>query len=518
MLFLRPEVEMKTKLTMQQPSTLWTRFALICGFVLAVTCSGPAGAAQQHKIYAFGVDGVASGPLFDLLSHDFSLVNLDNFTPLSELYPVLIGPGALANQDVTQYLVRAYGAGLTVGIVYATEEQANLFDELVEGEQEASCIPARGSSTIALYAVHRTLREQPQEESRYCLPSFMPAGPETEEQWLSAAFAREAAPPAAQPVDDANASSVNLDDLSRKVHCSDFYADANGQVQDDHFVTSARSFDSQRDYYYVQDFPKVISYRTAPAFLTTASPPIVKPPNGRDTPLTGTRILFSQPSTTTQYVSEYTNSRTTSVSGTVGFQGISPNISATVSVTVGTSTTVTVPPVTIQNTSNLTTASSAWRFIPAGSLRNLLYDTAENWVWTIDRNVYGPTPNEIPEVFFYSEAGTTDIRVQGRCAFPPPFRTFDVTASMITSAEPATVQRGGGTFLIRGVRMYPGIVTNVLLGGDALPTSNYVRISDTEIRVVVPSSQRTGMNPIQVNTSFNGTVLPSNTNVNVNVQ
>ncbi len=51
---------------------------------------------------------------------------------------------------------------------------------------------------------------------------------------------------------------------------------------------------------------------------------------------------------------------------------------------------------------------------------------------------------------------------------------------MITSVEPATVQRGGGTFLIRGTRMYPGIVTNVLLGGDALPTSNFVPISDTE--------------------------------------
>jgi hypothetical protein len=80
------------------------------------------------------------------------------------------------------------------------------------------------------------------------------------------------------------------------------------------------------------------------------------------------------------------------------------------------------------------------------------------------------------------------------------------------------VQRGGGTFLIRGARMYPGIVTNVLLGGDALPTSNFVPVSDTEIRVVVPSNQKTGLNAIQVNTSFNGTVLPSNTNVKVNVK
>jgi hypothetical protein len=509
---------MKTKLPMRENFTLWTRFALICGFVLAVTCAGPASAAQQHKIYEIGVSGVASGPLLDLLSRDYSIVDVDNLTPPFDLYPVLIGAGALANQDVTQYLIRAYGAGLTVGIVSATQEQVNLLDELVEGELEASCLPVPGSSTIALYALQRTPRQQPQEVSRYCLPTFMQAGPETEEQWLGAAFARQAPAPPPQSVDGVSAGSVNLDDLSQKVHCSDFYADVNGQVQDDHFVTSARSFDSQRDYYYVQDFPKVISYRNAPAVYASSSQPFVQPPDTRELPLTGTRILFSQPSTTTQYVSEYTNNRSTSVSGTVGFQGITPNVSATVSVTVGTSTTVTVPPVTIQNISNLASASASWKFIPASPLTNVLYDTAESWTWTIDRDVYGATPNEIPEVHIYTDAGTTYTHTPGRCAFPPPFRTFDVTASMITSVEPATVQRGGGAFLIRGARMYPGIVTNVLLGGDALPTSNFVPISETEIRVVVPSNQKTGMNAVQVNTSFNGTVLTSNTNVTVNVK
>jgi hypothetical protein len=184
--------------------------------------------------------------------------------------------------------------------VHATQEQANLLDELVEGELEASCLPARGSSTIALYALRRTPREQPQEVSRYCLPTFMQAGPETEEQWLGAAFAREPPAPSLEAVADASAGSVNLDDLSQKVHCSEFFADVNGQVQDDHFVTSARSFDSQRDYYYVQDFPKVISYRAAPAVYASSSQPFVQPPATREVPLTGTRILFSQPSTTTQ--------------------------------------------------------------------------------------------------------------------------------------------------------------------------------------------------------------------------
>ncbi len=373
--------------------------------------------------------------------------------------------------------------------------------------------------------------------SRYCLPTVFQAGSrsdesdeqwqgeqrhdrsgETEKQWLSAAFATQAPPPPLQSVDDASSSSVNLDSLSRQIHCSEFYADANGQVQDDHFVTSARSFDSQRDYYYVQDFPKFMSY-SAPLYLEARSGgPFARRPGSKEVPLDGTRILFSQPSTTTQYISEYTNNRSTTVSGTVGFQGLTPNVSATVSVTVGTSTTVTVPPVTIHNVSNLEGGTTGWIFRPANPLPRVLYDTAESWVWYIDRDVYGNTPNDIPEVLFYSSAGTDKTYASGVCAFPPPFPTFDVTAPVITSVDPQTVQRGGGTFLIRGAQMYPGIVSNVLVGGDALPTANFVPISDTEIRVVVPSNQKTGPNAVQVNTSVNGTVLPSNTNVKVNVK
>jgi hypothetical protein len=533
-------VEMKAKRSIQKHFALLTRFALICGFVIALTCAGPAGVAQENhehhhhkKIYKADVNVSASRPLLDLLSHDYSIVDFDKLTPPFEIYPVLIGPDALANQDVTAYLVRAYRAGLTVAIVNATQKDANLFDELVEGEQVASCLPVPGTPRIALYALQRTTREQPEEVSRYCLPNFFQVGPrsdesdgqspdrsgETEEQWLDAAFAPQPPPPPLQSDDDvSSSSSVNLDTIAQKTHCSVFHADANGQVQDDHFVTSARSFDSQRDYYYVQDFPKFISNR-APRFLLARTGELfVRRPGSREVPLVGIRLLFSQPSTTTAFVSEYTNSRSVSVSGTVGYQGPIPNVSATVSVTVGTSTTVTVPPVTILNGANLASGSTSWEFRPANPLARVLYDTSENWVWFVDRDVYGDTPNDIPEVLFSSIAATDSTSASDVCAFPPPFRTFTVAAPVITSVDPANVQRGGGTFLIRGARMYPGIVSNVLLGGDALPTSNFVPVSDTEIRVVVPSNQKTGLNAIQVNTSSNGTVLPSNTNIRVNVK
>lgn len=531
---------MKAKLIIQERRVLLTRFALIGGFVIALTCAGPAGVAQENhehhrhgNIYAIDVNRSASRGLLDLLSHDYSIVDFGKLTPPFALRPVLIGPGALADQNVTEYLVRTYRAGLTVAIVNATQNDANLFDELVEGEQVASCLPVPGAR-IAFYAVQKTVRQQPEEVSRYCLPTFSPAGPRSDEsdeqgtqgglseqQWLSAAFAPQPPPPPLQAadVDDASASSVNLDNIAQKIHCSVLHSDANTVVQDDHFVTSGRSFDAQRDYYYVQDFPKYSSNRP-PTALTAVSSQLYlrRPGSPRNVPLNGMRILFSQPSTTTEYVSEYTNSRSTTISGTIGFDSDGPNISAGKSVTVGTSTTVTVPPVTIFNRANLATAETRWEFFPRNPVARALYDPAENWVWFVDRDVYGNTPNDIPEVLFGSAAQTGGVYATDECAFPPPFQTFQIAAPMITSVDPATVQRGGGTFVIRGLRMYPGIVSDVLLGGDALPTSNFVRESDTEIKVVVPSNQRTGLTAVQVNTSVNGTVLPSNSNIRVNVK
>ena len=41
---------------------------------------------------------------------------------------------------------------------------------------------------------------------------------------------------------------------------------------------------------------------------------------------------------------------------------------------------------------------------------------------------------------------------------------------------------------------------------------------DAHVRVVVPGGQRTGLTRVQVNTLFNGTTLPSNNNVQVDIR
>jgi hypothetical protein len=530
---------MKAKSPIQKHSVLFTRFALICGCVITVTCGGPAALALEdsghhpHKtLYTFGVNGSVSAPLLNLLSVDYSIVDADNLTPQSELKPALIGPDALANQDVTAYLVQAYRAGLTIAIANATQEQVNLFDELVEGELTASCRPARGAPQIALYAVQRTTREQPEEVSRFCLPTVFRAGAasdasdeqgvqagDSQEQWVSAAFAPQPPPPPLQPLDDPSASSLNLDELSGRTRCSVLSANPGGVVQDDHFVTSARAFDDLEDFYYVQDFPKFTPNTAQRLFTVGAGTPFLRVlGNGKDQLLDGTSILFSQPSTSTEFISQYINNRTTTVSGSVGFTGKSLNISASKVVTVGTTTTVNTPPVTILNRANLVAATTRWDFSPRNPIAHTLFDPSANWVWAIKRDVYGNAPNDVREVVFPTSASAGPTTATSDCSVKAPFTTFEITAPVITSVDPATVQGGGGDFLIRGAQMYPGILSSVLLGGDALPTPNVVSIDDTVIRVVVPGNQRKGSNAVQVNTTANGRILPSNSNISVNVQ
>jgi hypothetical protein len=93
---------MKEKLPIQKHLVPLARFAILCGFVIPVTCAGRAGVAQENnehqhrnKIYKIDVSGSASKPLLDMLSRENSIVDFDKLTPPFKLYPALIGPGAL---------------------------------------------------------------------------------------------------------------------------------------------------------------------------------------------------------------------------------------------------------------------------------------------------------------------------------------------------------------------------------------------------------------------------------------
>ncbi len=486
----------------------------------------------------------ASGPVLELLSRDYEIADIEALPLSPTATPIVIGPGGLADPDIMAQVVAAYEAGLTVAITGATQNEADRFGAFVEGERLASCSPAKRKRVIALYALQHELTQQPPVQSRYCLPEFDQAprrAVQRARKWLEERFATTPTAPPRQRVatlrsaaskgnNRTPAGSVNLDSLASKIHCSAFTWNNSGQVQADLFLTSMRNFNQQQDYYYGEGFfqfvPTIPNYR----FGINISRPHETDPDADD--LLGTRLLFTEPNTTTAAVSQYTNSKSTTVSTAVGYgvsagnQGfdLSYNVEQTTSVTAGTETTVTVPPVTIDNDSDLRFASASWSFQPATLSPNKLYSVSTSALWIVPKAVYpdgGENPNQLLNIAFVAgilDPDNTVVSVADQCGLATPFQTWTVTAPEVASVTPVKVKRGGGVFEIVGHQLYPSIVADLLLGGNPLPAANFVPIDDNHVRVVVPGGQKTGLTPVQVNTLFNGKTLPSNNDVKVDIQ
>jgi len=186
----------------------------------------------------------ADGIALNLLAQDYEIVDLEE--PWEG--HIVVGPGALDRPRVMALVARAYRAGLAVAIAGATQEEADLFDSLVEGVDVASCQPVEGELEIALYGLQQSPRHEPPLVNRYCMPEaedLDKTGTLAARRWLRTVFS---GPPPQVPPGDA-AASVNLASLSKQIHCSEFVFKIQGQVQQDTFITSMRSFSQQADYY-----------------------------------------------------------------------------------------------------------------------------------------------------------------------------------------------------------------------------------------------------------------------------
>lgn len=520
---------------MKKISWTWraTFSCLLAGMLSTCGMNQALASRSAGIIYA---DPSAQGQALQLLSQDYRIGDLGTLPASFTLAPVVIGPAALNDPGFMALVIEAYRTGLTVGIVNVTQKQANRFDALVEGGYLASCKPAWGQARIAFYGLQQNSAEKPATESRYCLPEL---GNDrrhavlSETRWLDALFSPMPASSSPPPRQESLAPSaaVNLDSLALKIHCSTIATNPGyGEVQADVFINSMRSFQQQQDYYNAEGLFQFYPYIGSAEFAVRFSRMYETSPEDGD--LHGSSLLFSEPDTTTQAVSQYTNSKSTTVSTSVGYGasigsdavGVSYNVEQTNSVTAGTETTVSVPPVTILNQSIPSIARAAWAFQPANPQSHTLYTFKTEHIWIVHRSAYpsgGENPNQLMTsefTAFLRNKSTSLLAAQDVCSYPAPFPTWTVTAPEIESVSPTSVKRGGGAFDILGHQMYPGIVSSVLLGGNALPAANFVPVDDTHIRVVVPGDQSTGLTPVQVNTRFSGSVLPSNNDVQVDIQ
>ena len=357
--------------------------------------------------------------------------------------------------------------------------------------------------------------------SSYCLKGL--AGPnghsdESVRRWLTERFALS--PPEPLP-GDAPDSSVNLQDLSSQTNCHYLDTDdpekLNRQIQLDSYVLSIRSFDNLQDLYLVNNS---LQFQQG-SFMGPTYAYEVQRFGATGVQNIPASVDFTEPASQSVSVS-YTNSESATVSGSVGFnqaQGVNASVGA--SVTVGTSHTVTVPPVLITNQTILSPPFPKWEFKPTDtSATNVLFSAQANWLWTVDKASYGADGGEgtTGRITFVSAMGIDSFVGQPLCASVPyPFPEWDVSNPQITSVSPTSASNNGGAFTINGAQLYPGLVTAVLLGGNALPMANFVTKSDTAIQVTVPSSVSTGQQPVEVETTFNGQTLPSNSNVTIDI-
>ena len=114
----------------------------------------------------------AGGRLLAALAEDFSLELVDEKSDLrdSALHPLILTPEDLEEREITDYLAASYASGMTVAIVGANQEEANLFHNLAGAAGSANCAPDEGSLAITFYGLHRSIERQPPVVSSYCLP------------------------------------------------------------------------------------------------------------------------------------------------------------------------------------------------------------------------------------------------------------------------------------------------------------------------------------------------------------
>lgn len=520
----------------------------------------------------------AESAALDLLDQDYEVVPIEDAN--GDAFPnhVVIGPSDLDDPEAIALLREAHRVGKTVAIANATQDEARSFHRLVRAGQDVNCAPPNGQREIELYGLQQSVTRTPPQISSFCLLSLDDGGAAADRRWLRERFGPTPPQPAAGEVglEDSSASLSGLatdstaflselverwlggrparaqttsdqflSDLSTATHCSYKYvptADETGEFEMDLYIYSMRVFTDSScascetpgaDYYLVQANVTFVSYFGNPgmpgaadhmAFVLKASGlSEVSTGDALDTEFVG--LEFEDPQTTTTFESSYTNSSSTTVSGSVGVNPTGPNVTAGGSVTAGQSMTYMVPPTTILNQSDIDTAVAQWQFNPQDAVQNADFDVNPTWTWFVPQDAYpsgGTGSGQITFTAFalvgeIDAAGTgysSDSSSSAPCNVSYPFSAWTVAPPQLSSLDPTSTEIDGGQFTITGEFLYPSSVTAVLIGGVAIPLGTNVDLSDdTTIAVTVPSNLglQAGTSPVEVQTEYNGENRASNT-------
>jgi hypothetical protein len=474
----------------------------------------------------------ADSATLDLLRQDYEVIPIEGV-----VFPnhVVIGPSDLDDPGAIALLRKAYRAGRTVAITDATAGDARRFHRLIRAGQEADCAPAAASRMVALYGLQQSL--SPPQNASYCLRNLDDRGPAADRRWLRERFASQL-PSRVSPVPLLSGSTQALVNLAASTSCYFKQTTGVGNISWTVDVWAMRNFSDTgfctatdcigADYYLVNFNPMLTPSVSNVNLYGVAAYKLSEVVTSTSEFLDTAYIILTDadPGSVSTYTSTYTNSSSTTLSGSVsiGFQGVEEgvvgptgNVTAGASYTTENSKTILIPPVTIEQSLDSITAEPSWAFSPQSTSVGDTYKAYTAWLWIVGRQAYPSGGTGSGEISFPARANifttTTNTDISSTCNVPYPFEAWTVAPPQLTSLSSTSVSIQGGVFTITGQYLYPASVSAVLIGGQAVPLSTNVALqNNTTIGVTVGGATfQTGDNNVQVNTQFNGMNRFSNT-------
>ena len=467
-------------------------------------------------------------PALALLREDYNVVTVDGVlpTPLQAGH-VVVSAADLDDPVFADLLTFARDFGQTIAIVDAFQDEVDSFANRFGGSNGANCVAPFDTSTIELYGLQDTMARRGALSSSYCLVGLSGLSREVElstRLWLRERFALSAPEPTPgiEPVTLSADDSVNIVELATAVHCS--FSNPNGPddtgIAQDVYVTGARSFINAQDIYYIQN---ELQYTQGTSTAQNYGYEVDQ--FGATGVLDfSSGLSQSQPATTTAFESSFSNSSSTTESGSVGFNAEGPTATVGGSATQGQTVTYSIPPTTILNQS--VNPLPAWDFNRQSS-SGQTYGPNTSWLWTVPWDAYADQgEGTTGRIVFTSRMSLGDITdfVPTSWSVPYPFGGItEVGAPTITGVSPETVAQGQ-RFTITGAELYPGLVNDVLLQGISVSDNNFTTNGETApgsglftVTVIVPGTQGTGNNTVVVQQEFNDNAqfTPGDTSIDV---
>jgi Ca2+-binding RTX toxin-like protein len=482
------------------------------------------GGPGQNRVIALKSLGViqvgpsAAGAAIQDLSGAYTLM------PLQVAGPAVVGAVDLRNERIVRQLMNDYNGGQPVALTNATQNTANALARMLGYPAPVSF--TAGVSQVDLVTFRKTNQGGRTFFSTSILDpmaqvSVAAANRELVAQldaqgvnkYLQQVFSATPAVPAAPQV---GGPQEDLLALANAYQLNTLYQDTStGAVfQLTNTAYSVRSFAKKADFYYVtQD---LIATAGDPSLAYVYIQNAWKPQNPQGTPPTLLRPSpQSNPQTTT-----YNSSFNWSISGSIGYNATTGfNASVTAGISVTNSTTIQVPPITIQNFANPANATTQWNYIfnntPAKGEATTFTD---QWMWEVPWSYYefDTYMNTFTAGSFigYGVPGDPNAKGGGSAdlAVPVPFGQIqELDPPLVTVTNPKSVT-AGDTFIINGLNFYPSLVQSVLIGGKALDPANYTVLSNQQIQVVAPDTPGQAL-PVIVKTTQGF----SNSNVTITI-